>query len=884
MNRSFAFLCTGVALAAFLSACDSRVDKGAAPDEHHFRKVVLAEGLPQPVMIDLDARNRIYVAESVGNLMIFDQQKNQFTKAGFLPTYDGNEFGLIGMKLDPHFDDNGFIYLHYFRKDTVRMECISRFTMKDDSLVLASEKNYLQIRHDNTCCHTGGGMTFDAQGNLYIATGDNTDAFFTHYALTDDEPGHLFDDALRSAGNTNDYRGKILRIHPEPDGSYTIPKGNLFPPGTDSTKPEIYIMGVRNPFRIYVDQQTGYLYWGEVGPDGAKDSSRGPRGYDEFNQARKAGNFGWPLFIGRNFAYNHVYFGDHERIGEKFDTAHPVNFSRNNTGLTRLPPAHPAFMWYPYDSSKEFPSFGSGGRVAIGGPVYHYDEQLDSKVKFPKYFDGCWFIAEWMRNWIKAAHLDADGQLSYLDDFMPGTVFKKPMCMQFGRDGALYLLEYGSSWGANPDTKLVRIEYIPDNLPPVARIHVDRTYGKAPLTVHFSAEGSLDYDHDSLQYIWTGGRGDTLARGMQAAITFDQPGKYPVQLAVQDPHGGSSRLDTTIWVGNDLPAVALQMPNHSFYWDSIRYAVEVKDAEDGTLQQGIAAADVQVTLQQLPPGSSYEGHGVHMSSRGERLVAENDCKACHQLDRQSVGPSFMQVAEKYHGDAQAIPRLAEKILHGGSGVWGEASMSPHPQLTMAQTTEIVRYIYSLGEKRGTPKTLPLQGVIKADGVKDPTEAQGYYVLQAAYTDKGGNQIGPLTGYGTVILRSPTIGAVEFDQIYDAQVNGGSLNGINNSHGMIRQLDLSAIRTIRLSARGGQGASIEVRLDSATGFLAGSANFDASNDWQLMDVPISPVSGMHDVYFVFRNRQRFQGISLRWVRFLSPTAAPGDRDLARRRAQ
>lgn len=817
-------------------------------------------------MLDMDSRDRIYVAESVGNIMIFDQATGQFKKAGFLPTYDGNEFGLIGMKLDPHFEQNGFIYLHYFRKDTVRMECISRFTMHNDSLDLSSEKNYLHFHHENTCCHTGGGMTFDNDGNLYIATGDNTDAFFTHYALTDDQPGHIFDDALRSAGNTNDYRGKILRIHPEPDGSYSIPKGNLFPKGTDSTKPEIYIMGVRNPYRLAIDPETNYLYWGEVGPDGAKDSTRGPMGYDEFNQAREAGNFGWPLMIGNNQAYNHVYFEDNERIGEKFDTLHPVNFSRNNTGLRNLPPAHPAFIWYPYDSSKVFPSFGSGGRVAIGGPVYHYDALLDSKVKFPAYFDRCWFIADWMRNWIKAVHLDAHSNRGTIDDFMPHTLFKKPICMQFGHDGALYLLEYGSSWGANPDTKLVKIEYISDNLAPVPSLQLDKAYGKVPLTIRLSAEGTIDYEKDSLQYTWENPAGDTLAQGLQASVTFDKPGKYPLKLVVQDSHGATASLDTTIWAGNDMPDVTLQMANHSFYQDTIRYAVNVQDAEDGSLGNGIAPADVHVTLQYLPPGSSFSANGAGWHSQGEMLIGQNDCKGCHQIDSKSVGPSFREVAERYHGKEDMIPRLAQKILQGGSGVWGTASMSPHPQLNIAQTTAIVKYIYSLAETPGNVKTLPVQGAVPI-AADHHSQDDGYYVLQAGYTDKGGDQVGPLTQYSTAVLRNPVVSANDFDAIYDSQVSGGSLNGINNSHGLLKNIDLSGIQQILLSARGSNGAGIEVHIDAADGPQVGSISLPAKNDWQVLPVSLSSSpSGVHDVYFVFRDKQRFQGISLRWVKF------------------
>ena len=75
----------------------------------------------------------------------------------------------------------------------------------------------------------------------------------------------------------------------------------------------------------------------------------GARGYDELNQARKAGFFGWPYFIGDNIPYTKYNYVD-TVFGPKFDPEHPVNNSRNNTGLKELPPAQKAFIWYPYAS------------------------------------------------------------------------------------------------------------------------------------------------------------------------------------------------------------------------------------------------------------------------------------------------------------------------------------------------------------------------------------------------------------------------------------------------------------------------------------------------------------------------------------------------------
>ena len=184
----------------------------------------------------------------------------------------------------------------------------------------------------------------------------NTNPFDSDgFSPSDESKNRTAWDAQRSSSNTNNLTGKILRIKPEDDGTYSIPDGNLFEVGTPNTKPEIYVMGNRNPFRISIDKKTNYLYWGEVGPDSHEDSNeRGPRGYDEINQAKKPGYFGWPLFVGDNKAYNDYSFED-KTSGPKFNSLDVINNSINNTGLKKLPNAQPAFIWYPYAESDEFP-------------------------------------------------------------------------------------------------------------------------------------------------------------------------------------------------------------------------------------------------------------------------------------------------------------------------------------------------------------------------------------------------------------------------------------------------------------------------------------------------------------------------------------------------
>ena len=238
---------------------------------------------------------------------------------------------------------------------------------------------------------TAGAVEFDAKGNIYVS--DRRQHSYPHgsdgYAPIDERPLHGPADAQKSAANANDLRGKILRVTPQPDGTIKIPAGNLFKPGTPGTRPEIYAMGCRNPFRISLDQKTGFLYWGDVGPDaGGPKDGRGPVGLDEINQARAPGNFGWPYFTGDNNKPYWKYDFATKTSGEKFDPAHPVNNSPNNTGIKELPPAQPAMIFYPPSLSAKFPAVNGGGGGTHGhgraDPVYYYDEKVRFKRKAAK--------------------------------------------------------------------------------------------------------------------------------------------------------------------------------------------------------------------------------------------------------------------------------------------------------------------------------------------------------------------------------------------------------------------------------------------------------------------------------------------------------------------
>ncbi|MCC6279012.1 MAG: ThuA domain-containing protein, partial [Saprospiraceae bacterium] len=280
------------------------------PDPTRFVKTVLVNELTEPMELDMLPDGKIIFIERRGNIKLFNPATGIVSIAYRLPVYSEQEDGLMGLALDPNYAENNWIYLYYSSVGDQSFNTLSRFIFRGDSLDRASEKIILQVAvQRQECCHTGGCIEFDAEGNLFLSTGDNTNPFDSKgYSPSDERPGRSPWDAQKSSANTNDLRGKILRIKPLPDGSYICPAGNLFNQNAitlqwgspeskqmttnsqqQSGRPEIYVMGCRNPYRISIDDRRKLLFWGEVGPDaGEPDSTRGPAGHDEVNRARAA--------------------------------------------------------------------------------------------------------------------------------------------------------------------------------------------------------------------------------------------------------------------------------------------------------------------------------------------------------------------------------------------------------------------------------------------------------------------------------------------------------------------------------------------------------------------------------------------------------------------
>lgn len=851
------------------------------PEENRFSREVLDDKLYEPTELVVLDDNRVIYTERHGQVKLYNPKaKGKKVKTiAQIPVYDKSEYGLMGVNVDPNFNQNGHVYLYYspdaakWGADTAQHLSRFKYDVAKDTLLMDTEQVLLRVpvKRGGRCCHTGGSIAWDKAGNLYLSTGDDTDPFASDgYSPSDERPGREGWDAQMTSSNTNDLRGKILRIKPTATG-YDIPEGNLFPKGTPNARPEIYVMGNRNPYRIAVDQRTGFLYWGEVGPDaGENKEGRGPRGHDEVNQARQAGYFGWPLFVADNKAYNEYSF-EKKSSGPKYDAAKPINNSPHNTGLKELPPAQKAFIYYPYAESPEFGEVvGKGGRNAMGGPVYYFDDyDKDSKVKFPKYYDGKFFSYDWMRDMINPVTMKSNGDFVSMERFLPSWKFSHPMDMQFAKDGSLFMLEYGPNWFAqNDEARLTRITYNAGNRPPVAVASVDKPAGAAPLKVALTSKGSMDYDGDALKYEWTVGKQKFATPN--AAFTFAKPGIYNATLKVTDALGNIATQAVEIKVGNEVPKVELAVKgNRTFYFDNqpVEYEVKVSDKEDGSLAtKKIADEDVYVNVNYLEGFDKTliaQGHQMNTSfATGKRLIDLSDCKACHAIDKKSIGPAYVDVAKKYKGKSQAVGQLADKVIKGGGGVWGEQAMSAHPQVSKADATEMVKYILSLADEK--KKSQPVKGSYVTAAKSKP----GTYIFSASYTDKGNGAIPPQTAQQTVTLRSPVVKATANDganAIMNYKLPTGSEAAValsNGSYVVFKGLDLTGIGSLSTTVftMKGQtaGGKVEARLGSPTGRLLGTADVE-NGKMGAVKLPLAPAGpGMQDLYLVFTNAEAKAG--------------------------
>ena len=672
LARVAAALCAPLALPAVAPAQDF-------PPASRFQKVTLNDRPGEPMSLAVLPDGRVLHSARTGEIRIHNPRTGLNTMAADMRKspaglYQHDEEGVQGIALDPRFRKNRWVYVYYspeqstpsdqprtginegdapFNLDTAEdrerlarfrgVIRLSRFKFRGRRLRLKTEQKIIDVPVSRgICCHVGGKIDFDSRGLLYLSTGDDTNPFESEgYAPIDERSNRnpAFD-AQRTSANTNDLRGKILRIRVKKNGGYRIPRGNLFKPGTRRTRPEIYAMGFRNPFRMSVDRKSDNIYVGDYSPDAqAADPARGPRGTGRWMLVDRPANYGWPYCMTRDLPYQDYDFAT-KQTGPAFDCRRPVNTSPNNTGRRVLPRITQPDVYYSYPDNDFglFPALledrDGDGIGPMGGPAYDYKPLSRSRVKWPRVFEGHPLFYEWTRDYIKVFELNRrnGGRLRAIHNLFPGgpngIIEDNPMDVAFGRNGALYTLEYGDGFFLEtPEAQLARIDFVRrGEFTPIPAITADRTGAlNPPLTVNFSSAGTRDPDGDALAYAWdfnADGRVDS--RQPNASYTYTTRGIWDATLRVTDSTGRRASTSVQIIVGNQAPEVGLEVESTSppfNFGDAVRFTVEVTD------DQPVDCARVSVAY---ILGHDQHGHPQSSTSGCSGTIQLPEPDAAHQ--------------------------------------------------------------------------------------------------------------------------------------------------------------------------------------------------------------------------------------------------------------
>jgi glucose/arabinose dehydrogenase/PKD repeat protein len=375
-------------------------------------------------------------------------------------------------------------------------------------------------------------------GSEFVLYQDPQDANVEHHggALTFGNDGKLyittgehFDSS--AAQDLSSPRGKILRINR--DG--TIPNDNPFADGAGPNREDIWALGLRNPFRAFYDGPSGKLYVGDVGGNDYSTAE------EELNLGVAGANYGWPNCEGASCGTNPAYTS-------------PI---------------------YSY------PHSGRDGFIYRGG-------------QFPAQYYGNYFFADYAQNWIRRLTFDANGNVSGALAFEPGDgsldgPYGDIVYLTEGPDGALYYVDLGYSdvTGQSGISKIRRIRFIPNNLPPTVAAAAAPSEGTAPLIVTFSSAGSADPEGLPLTYLWSFGDAVTSTEA-NPVHTYTQTGQYSARLTVSDGEVDTSSTPLLILVG-DKPVANILSPADGARFrggDAILVSGDGTDVPDGVLPAG----------------------------------------------------------------------------------------------------------------------------------------------------------------------------------------------------------------------------------------------------------------------------------------------------------
>jgi glucose/arabinose dehydrogenase len=302
----------------------------------------IATGLDQPVALTNAGDARLFITLQRGLIVIYDGTRvlpTPFLDIRSLVSCCG-ERGLLSVAFHPQYASNGFFYVYYTRTDGDVV--IARYHVSSDPNVAdpSSAAILLTLEHSQFANHNGGQLVFGPDGYLYAGTGD----------------GGSGGDPNNRAQNLGDPLGKILRLDVDAPAPY-IPASNPFV-SRAGARPEVWALGLRNPWRFTFDRETGDLFIADVGQDRFEEIDFQPR------TSIGGENYGWRRMEGTHCYSPSVGCVDAAFIMPILEYSHNDGSCSVTGGYlyrgVRMPSLHGAYVYGDYCTGKIWVATPSG--------------------------------------------------------------------------------------------------------------------------------------------------------------------------------------------------------------------------------------------------------------------------------------------------------------------------------------------------------------------------------------------------------------------------------------------------------------------------------------------------------------------------------------------
>jgi glucose/arabinose dehydrogenase len=339
-----------------------------------FTETRVATGLAQPVQMEFAPDGRLFITEKTGNVRVMTAQGQLLPTPFMHLTVDAQgERGVLGITFDPNFNTNHYLYVYYTATTPTLHNRLSRFTAdpsNPDVVLAGSEVPLMDFDTLGSIYHNSGSLHFGPDGKLYVAVGDNVKSSV--------------------AQQLTNLWGKILRINPDP--ANLIPADNPFYNQTTGNNRAIWALGLRNAFTFAFQPGTGLMYMSEVGNDQ----------FEEIDQGRPGGNYGWPNYEGPSSdpAFDApVYAYAHEGVANAITGA---LFYNPSGGANQLPAQYVGKFFFG-DLAGGIDAGKSGGWIKTLDPATRQVASFATNVQRPVDYD-----------------IGPDGSFYYLSNSRPG--------------------------------------------------------------------------------------------------------------------------------------------------------------------------------------------------------------------------------------------------------------------------------------------------------------------------------------------------------------------------------------------------------------------------------------------------------------------------------